>query len=57
MNILFLTDGNRRWARKQGEGPEFGYDAMATTIASICDSLYERGIDRLYIVTNTTKTY
>lgn len=47
--ILFLQDGDRRWAKQHGKTLDEAYDLMARKIALIIDGLYDRGYDHMYM--------
>ncbi len=51
--ILFLQDGDRRWARREGVSYAEGYRAMAKKIALLVDYLHTQGITKLYLPTNS----
>jgi undecaprenyl diphosphate synthase len=43
-HIVFIIDGNRRWAKKQGKPPSFGHRAGGKNVAKITTQCLNRGI-------------
>ena len=53
IRILFLQDGDRRWAEQAGLSYAAGYLQMARKIALVVEVLHQRGISKLYLPTNS----
>lgn len=47
--ILFLQDGDRRWAQQHNVSLDDTYVVMAKKIGMVVDGLADRGFDRLYV--------
>ncbi len=52
-NILFLQDGDRRWARRERVSYANGYLEMAKKIGLLIETLHSEGINRLWLPTNS----
>jgi len=53
IRILFLQDGDRRWARREGVSYADGYNKMAEKVGLLIDTLHELGVRKLYMPTNS----
>lgn len=51
--ILFLQDGDRRWAEREGVSFREGYEKMTEKIGLLIDSLAKQGVSKLYIPANS----
>lgn len=53
MDLLVIPDGNRRWARAEGRGFDYGYVQLPIVINEIIETLWKEGIKNLYFWCNS----
>ncbi len=51
--ILFLQDGDRRWAEREGVSYREGYEKMTEKIGLLINTLAKKGINKLYLPSNS----
>ena len=51
--ILFLQDGDRRWAEREGVTYREGYEKMTEKIGLLINTLAKHGINKLYLPSNS----